>query len=188
MVDICTSLAEPPQKRSRSSQYTREGLAARRRQQDCARYGARKACRTHEEAVVRQTERRHAVVQSLLSQETDVLAAARREADQLHVWQSRSTDTANLQTVEETAIWRIADQLCVSQPPSTGTIEEPAARREGHRLCISQCRSTETVEATAARREVDRLRTSRARAEETAREAPVKREKDQRQTAAAKGR
>ena len=40
-----------------------------------------------EEAETRQVECRHAVAQSR-SQETDVLATTRREADQLHVWQS----------------------------------------------------------------------------------------------------
>ena len=86
---------------------------------------------------------------------------------------------------EETEARRIADQLRISQPPSTGTVEEPAARREANWLRVSQSRSAKTVEETAARREADRLRTSRARAEETAGEAAARRE-DQRQTAAAR--
>ena len=66
-------------------------------------------------------------------------------------------------------------------------IQETAVRREGEQLCILQSRSTEKVEVTAASWEADRLRrTSRARAEETAGEAAARREEDQHQTAAAR--
>ena len=64
--------------------------------------------------------------------------------------------------VEETAARREAKQLCVSQSRSTETVEETAARREADRLRTSRARAKETAEA-AARREENQRQTAAAR-------------------------
>ena len=80
--------------------------------------------------------------------------AARREAEQLRVSQSRSTETRSITE---------AEQLDVSQSRSTETVEVTAASWEADRLRTSHARAEEMAGEAAARREEDQHQTAAAR-------------------------
>ena len=131
---------------------------------------------------------------SVPSQETDVLAAARRNArtalcvaDSVNPnwspedFQPASLSAAHLSgTVEENAANREACQLYVLQSRSTKMAEETVPRRAIKQLRVSQSMLTERGDRTLEGRPAEQLRVSQSRSTETVEENSARRKADQR--------